>query len=229
MNKVAERPPILDENGQIITQFRNKIYQIVTLHNGKVQQGASVGRLQLKGAGIEIPVLAVGEEGRGRRRGIVSVQLGRDSQAQWEAKKDVFLKTAVLGTTKAGKLKLMERGGNMCDDHVLAIFHTQIGFRGGNSHTGDRTGEYQENPYGEPRPLFKPFPGITLEAGVIAEGAAGRMGSGEQLIALIPKGEVFRTGYSGRLYGGPSAHYYQFDGQRVLAATWDERVTSDIF
>ena len=41
---------------------------------------------------------------------------------------------------------------------------------------------------------------------------------------------VFRTTYSGRLYGAPSAHYYSWDGQQLLGGlTWDERCASDIF
>lgn len=229
MNKVAERPPVLGEDGQILTQFREKIYPLFTISHGKVQEGASVDRLQLKGAGIEIPVLSVGEEGRGRRRGVLSVQLDRDSQTQWEAKESILLKAVSLGTTKAGRLKLNQRPSATHRDHLLAVLRTPIGFRGSNSHSGDRTGEYQENPYGEPQPTFKPFPGIVLERGVIAQGDAGRAGSGEQFISLIPQGEVFRTAYSGRLYGGPSSHYFTYDGRQVLAATWDERTASDIF
>jgi hypothetical protein len=230
MNKVAERSAVLGEDGEILSHLRGHIYNLFTINNGKVQEGALVDRLQLKGAGIEIPVLTVGEQGRGRERGVISVQLGRDSQAQWQAKENVFLKAAGLGTTKAGRVKLTERAEASHDDHLLAVLRTQIGYRGGNSHTGDRTGEFTEGSFGgEPRPLFKPFPGIVLERGMIAQGDAGRMGSGEQLISLIPQNEVFRTAYSGRLYGGPSAHYYKFDGKRVLSATWDERSASDLF
>jgi hypothetical protein len=55
------------------------------------------------------------------------------------------------------------------------------------------------------------------------------MGSGEQIVALMSKNVVFRTGYSGRLYGAPSAHYYMWDGEKLLVATWDERVAADLF
>ena len=230
MNTVSERSPVLDEDGQLLARFRGQIYQVVTIDHGKTKEGARVERLQLKGAGIEIPVLAVGEEGRGRRRGIVSVQLDRDSWVRWEAKnEEVLLKAAHLGATKAGKIKFLERETPNNEDFLLTVFRTPLGFCGSNSHTGDRTGEYRESSWGEQTPVFHPFPGITLEHGVIAQGCAGRAGSGEELIALMPREEVFRTGYSGRLYGGPSAHYYKFDGQRVLSATWEERAASDIF
>jgi len=45
----------------------------------------------------------------------------------------------------------------------------------------------------------------------------------------MPKGVVFRTGYSGRLYGAPAAHYYVFDGEKILAATWEERMLTELF
>ena len=76
---------------------------------------------------------------------------------------------------------------------------------------------------------FAPFPGEIICWGAIAQGGAGGMGSGEQIVAVIPRGVVFRTGYSGRLYGRPGAHYYVFDGEKILAATWDERQASDCF
>ena len=80
-----------------------------------------------------------------------------------------------------------------------------------------------------PNLFFGDFPGKIIASGHVAQGAAGRAGGGEQLIAVMPKDIVFRTGYSGRLYGGPAAHYYKWDGERLLAATWEERAASDLF
>jgi len=71
---------------------------------------------------------------------------------------------------------------------------------------------------------FHPFPGRVIAEGRIAQGDAGYAGGGEQIVAVLKRGDVFRTGYSGRLYGKPSAHYYAYDGERVHAATWDERI-----
>lgn len=44
---------------------------------------------------------------------------------------------------------------------------------------------------------------------------------------LIPRGAVFRTSYSGRLYGDPASHYYVFDGAVIRAVTWEEREMCD--
>jgi len=76
---------------------------------------------------------------------------------------------------------------------------------------------------------FQQFPGEVIISGQIAEGAAGRAGSGTQIIARMPINTVFRTGYSGRRYGSPMAHYYIFKGDTILSATWEEREVSDIF
>ncbi|MDP2926628.1 MAG: hypothetical protein Q8N65_00585 [bacterium] len=81
-----------------------------------------------------------------------------------------------------------------------------------------------------PKPQFDEFPGEVICRGVIAQGDAGRMGAGDQLVAVMPKGVVFRTSYSGRLYGAPSSHYYKWDGEKLIGGlTWEERTSSDLF
>ncbi len=198
-------------------------YRIFTVNGGTVSEDAVVEALHLKGAaGIIIPVIAVGEEGRGRKRDIVAVS-GADPG-------DV-IRFAELGTTKVGKPKLIVRAAPDDDSKVIVVFRTPIGFRGGNSHTGDRTGEEEHKEWDEKRTrlTFAPFPGVIISAGMIAEGSAGRMGYGDQLIAVMPENTVFRTAYSGRRYGAPGAHYYVWNGKHLLALTWAEREISELF
>lgn len=76
---------------------------------------------------------------------------------------------------------------------------------------------------------FDTFPGEIISTGIIAQGDAGRMGSGEQFVAIMPADVVFRTGYSGRLYGHPAEHYYIFRDGQLLAVTLEEREATDIF
>ena len=135
------------------------------------------------------------------------------------------LMVADVGQTRSGRPKLVrETSQAKAADFCIVAFRTRIGFRGGNCHGGDRTPEFTANLGGH-----HPFPGDELVRGVIAQGAAGRAGRGSQLVAVMPRGVVFRTGYSGRLYGAPGAHYYVFDGEKILAATWEEREVSDVF
>lgn len=202
--------------------------KIFTIENGEITDGAVVGTFSLK-AGIKIPAIIVGQEGRGRQLGVLPVQLLPDSYKVWQEKGEVKIVSAEVGQTKAGKPKLFEKEESGTEGKVICVFNTQIGFRGGNSHTGDRTGEYRVDVWGDKIPSFHPFPGEWLTKGVIAQGDAGRMGSGEQGVAVVPKNVVFRTGYSGRLYGNPSAHYYLWDGEQLLVATWDERQIADLF
>ena len=205
-----------------------KIYKVFTIVSGEVSEGATVERFFLKGAGINIPAILVGEEGRGRQLGVVPVQLTAQQYEEWKEKGFVIIRAAEVGQTKAGKPKLFAKENADTDEKIICVFRTKIGFRGGNSHTGDRIGTTKDS-WGDEHPVFAPFPGEILVKGVIAQGIAGRMGAGEQLVAVMPKGVVFRTGYSGRLYGEPAAHYYIWTGRLLLAATWEERQAADLF
>lgn len=204
------------------------VYRAFTVSSGTVEEGARVDRLNLKGAGIEIPAILIGQSGRGRSLGVLPVRLTNNQHKGWQDEKGAEVFFAEVGQTKAGKPKLLSRTAADSEEKIIVIFRTKIGFRGSNSHTGDRTGETREE-YGEEYPIFSEFPGEIIAEGVIAQGGAGRMGSGHQLIAVMPKGIVFRTGYGGRLYGAPSAHYYKWDGKQLIAVTWEEREVSDIF
>ena len=222
--------------------------KVFTVRNGKVSEGAKVERFALKGAGIEIDAVIIGEEGRGRERGVLPVQ-GETAGS--------VLRYAAIGQTKAGMPKLIAQPGPGDSTKCIVVFRTEGGFRGGASHTGDchdepcphrgqlveqwsRTcpdcGAAMREPLTDDRSpgvLLHPdvgtvrrwddFPGEIICRGEIAQGIAGRMGGNEQIVAVLPAGVWFRTGYSGRLYGAPSAHHYRFDGERLIAVTRDER------
>ena len=203
--------------------------KIFTIESGKVKEGVRVDSFTLKGAGVTIPAIVVGEEGRGRKLGVLPVQLLPNSYKEWQEKGTILIHSAKVGQTKAGKPKLIEVSEVTDTGRCVCVFRTQIGYRGGNSHTGDRDGGTKRDYWGAERPTFHPFPGEILCEGTIAQGAAGRMGSGTQLVAVMPAGIVFRTSYSGRLYGAPSAHYYLFRDGQLLSATWEEREAAEIF
>ena len=203
--------------------------KIFTIENGKVTEGVRVDTFTLKGTGVSIPAILIGEEGRGRKLGVLPVQLLPEQYKEWKEEGYVYINFAEIGTTKAGKPKLFQTEDADTTEKCICVFRTKIGYRGGNSHTGDRDGGTEKNYWGKEYPTFHSFPGEILCEGVIAQGAAGRMGSGKQLVAIMPAGIVFRTGYSGRLYGAPSAHYYVYRNGRLLSATWDEREVSGVF
>ncbi len=265
-------------------------YKIFTIESGSVSVGATIEKLHLKGASIDIPAILIGEEGRGRERGVLPVGnppmvpcperfdqyiggprseaafQGNDpgpkpekipvcsscgeSYSPWElysfnegkggwksshpAEKGLVVEKllfAEVGETKAGKPKLFAKSVAESDEKAIVVFRTQIGFRGGNSHTGDRNGKEEYEEWGEKktRIIYAEFPGEIIVKGYIAEGIAGRMGGGAQLVALMPKDVIFRTGYSGRLYGEPAAHYYVYNGEKIFSATWKERTAADLF
>lgn len=257
--------------------------RIFTIESGDVREGVRVESFTLKGAGVTIPAILIGEEGRGRELGVLPVQLLPESYREWKEKGYVNIYYAVIGQTKAGKPKLLETEDTDTTEKCICVFDTMIGYRGGNSHTGDIKDEYwvpswlwdsdfsalvrkylrkePKDRYTKEESIeiieelnsivpsevkypwrdyrwdvvftkkieFHPFPGEIISTGVIAQGDAGRMGSGEQFVAIMPAGIVFRTGYSGRLYGYPAEHYYIFRDGQLLAATLEEREATDIF
>ena len=188
--------------------------KIFTIESGKVFEGGEVITFALKNAGVSIPAIIIGEEGRGRQLGVLPIQLLKENYEKWKNGETVTIYHAKISETKSGRPKLVEMESNSDNNEAIVIFRTKIGFRGSNDHTGDGD---------------KPFPGKVLVEGVIAQGDAGRMGSGDQLIAVIPKNTVFSTKYYGRLYGSPSEHFYIFDGDKIISVTKEERELIDIF
>ena len=193
---------------------------------GSVEVGALVQAFALQRTfafSDPIPAIIVGSLGRGRALGVLPVELTA-GQDEFLEKKTTRVLAATLGSTRAGWPKLLEAVDTAApeDGSAILVFRTEIGYRGGNSHTGDRVPEVKPT-------AFLPFPGRILVEGRIAQGAAGAMGSGQQLVAIVPPDVVFRTGYSGRLYASPAAHYYRLRGQAVQAATWQERQVADLF
>ena len=222
--------------------------KVFTVRNGSVSEGAKVERFALKGAGVEIDAVVVGEEGRGRERGILPVQ-GQTT--------DGWVDFATVGQTKADKPKLISQAEAGDLSACLVVFRTKGGYRGGAEHTAAVERWRAEHQYAVPREGgavgvewkwekisgvkdevrawarerglkeiirygHMDFPGEVICRGVIAQGDAGRMGHNEQIVAVVPKGVWFRTAYTGRLYGEPDAHFYVFDGERLIAVTEEE-------
>lgn len=188
------------------------MYHVFTVSDGVVERGATVEAFTLS-SGIQIAAVLVGERGRGRKIGALAVR------GEAPAKPYTLL-SAEVGLTQRGNPRLIFKPV-VSDAAAIVVMRTPIGFRGGNAHTGDRL----DGGMG-----YRPFPVTEILAdGIIAQGDAGNMGSGSQLIAVMPKGVVFRTAYSGRRYDAPTSHYYVFDGESIRVATWEERLMSDFF
>ena len=191
--------------------------------NAGVQEGAKIEKMEIKSAGITIPCIKVGEDGRGRHLGVLPVELLPDSNSRLQAGEPVTILHCTVGVTRKGAPKLFETSSSE-EEEIICVFLTQMGFRGGNSHTGDRMPDFIQE-----EPKFWDFPGKVICHGIIAQGIAGGMGSGQQLVAVMPQNMVFRTGYNGRMYGAPHEHYFIYRDQKLLCATFPEREASDIF
>lgn len=209
---------------------------VYTIADGRAESGAQVISLRLQGAGIDIPAITVGEEGRGSSLGVVPVEGLPAGEGR--------LLAARIAHTRQGKPKLIAVAPETASpEAVLVVFRTTIGYRGGNRHDGGPTGwscvcgaaGTGEPPaacpasqwHARPNVVYGPFPGRMLARGGISQGAAGRMGSGDQMVALIPKGAIFRIARSGRLYGQPGVHWARWDGTSLVVLTPEERALLD--
>jgi len=226
-----------------------KVYTII---DGEVRPGALVEPWTVDAGEISIslPTIQVGEEGRGRQMGYLPVNLAFGTLQKFQEEKKVRVYHGTIAYTQDNYRPILqedlesEEGPN---EQCLVVFKTTIGHRGGNKHTGDWLGwtclackeRHAEpadkcpncgngaNMYKEYH--YKKFPGKVLVRGVIAQGIAGYMGSGEQLIAVMNPGKVFRICRTGRLYGAPSAHYFYWTGEKLIGGiTRQERELTNI-
>lgn len=224
--------------------------KVFTVEEKDIMNGAKVETFDLRTAEVKIPAIIVGEEGRGRKLGVLPVKLTPEKYQEWKEKGEVMIYEATLGKTKSGAYKLLPPGeGEERLDYFIGVFRTPIGFRGSNSYTGDKTGkwvvqfplwkeklkkfdtkkeaeQYQKETslyVSEICPEYFPWPGENLVEGIIAQGIAGYMGSGKQLVSLLPKEVVFRIEVGGRRYGAPHEYFYKYNGERFFAVTKEER------
>ncbi len=139
-----------------------------------------------------------------------------------------IIEKADLGATKSGKPKLFPEK-KKDENQVLVVFKTGIGYRGHNKHCGDLApGHTYEEDFSSEKWL--PFPGKILATGEIAQGAAGRMGSGSQIIALLKVGDIVSICLSGRMYGRPNIHHVWVKNvDEIIIMTPDDRMATDAF
>ena len=116
-------------------------YKLFTLNCG-VEEGAVVTTFKLKNIDLFIPAIVVGEEGRGRKLGVLPVRLLPNTYNDWKLNGKVTIYFASISQTKSGRPKLIEQPSPTTTDKCICIFRTKIGFRGSNAHTGDREDWY---------------------------------------------------------------------------------------
>ena len=175
-----------------------KVYEF----NGEMLEGAAVS-FQTLSNGVKIPVIEIGQQGRGRSLAVVPV---------------VGLSGATRLETCNFENGRLISGGNSVG--VVVVFKTPIGFRGSNSHSGDYLRDEKKFEYGEEVevPVFDKFPGEVIARGKIAQGTAGYMGSGEQLIAIFQDGDRFVIHRTGRTYGNWREKYFSVQEGKIQPA-----------
>lgn len=122
--------------------------KIFTVSAGAAKTGAVVETYTLT-SGAKIPAIMVGEEGRGRKLGVLPVSLSPKSQELWDSGERVVISSAVVEETAAGRPKLKEVTEDQDSDNArcLVVMKTPIGFRGSNYHGARIMWELHSSPY----------------------------------------------------------------------------------
>ncbi len=213
-----------------------RVFTVAPAYGGGlvVTDGAKVEAVAIKAANTSISAVIIGEEGRGRERAVLPCPAVPEGER---------LMAASVGTSQSGKPRLNAAQGAPSPDETIIVFRTPMGVRGGNAHTGEPVGwkcpcgasgsdatpdtcpqcAASRTGYSGPRREFAPFPGEIIARGRIAEGDAGRMGSGEQLVAVVKKNAVFRIRIFSDGRRRPSVYYGNWDGEHVVLMTAEER------
>jgi len=165
--------------------------KIYTVSRDGVDPSARVDTMFLPD-GRNIPAVILGEEGCGRKLTYVPVTLTPASRQKWERDGWVEVEDVVWRYNRKGHVHLRELDEPSREDEYLVVLLGWIGFRGSNALT-DSEGEALGRE-------------VVLAEGRIAQGAAGRMGSGSQWLLKVKPGDLLRYQVSGRLYGEPGEY-----------------------
>jgi|YelNatPaOPRAMG01_1025707.scaffolds.fasta_scaffold05840_10 hypothetical protein len=95
------------------------------------------------------------------------------------------------------------------DDRALVLARAAFGFRGSSGYRLNDEDLTREHP-------------AVLAFGRRADGAAGRVADGTELLVVLRPGDRLRLWRTGRLYGGEARFEYRWDGRELRAATPEE-------
>jgi len=150
--------------------------------------------------------IPLGEDGRGRT--LTRVPVGGKFSSSLVQEKDgeeelTLFECGVIRTKEKGTLLVVE--GQPEDKRALVQLYCYEGFRGSNSY---ELGE-----------------GVTeLARGTHAQGDAGRMGSGDEILVVMEPGSKIKAHRTGRTYGAPGKFVFLFTGEGVEVMTPEEEI-----
>lgn len=202
--------------------------KVFTIHGGSSYLGAEISNLPYYDSLLQ--GILVGTDTNGTKFGFLRVSVPDD----------VKTITGIEISETGGKF-LGRVSSGKDDSQALIVLRTPV-FKGGkNFHTGDVKSSA----------CFKcevEYDGLTITCGycgrklktyysdfpakVIARGTVRNSKKphfGEQLIAVVKKGKVFRTAYNGYVWPNPGAHFHFFDGVKIVTQTSEERKAGRLF
>lgn len=122
---------------------------------------------------------------------------------------------------------LLHAAEEVTDDFLaLVLLKTPLGVRSKNLHLGDLV--WSRARRHQPK-QFEPFPGEILAKATLSIAPKEEIRPfGQQLLAVVMAGQVFSTRYPGGLTpGGPTGHFYVFDGQQIRCVEDKDRANPD--
>lgn len=186
------------------------MFRIFSFDHFRLSEGVLVQEHTLTN-GQKIPAILIGEAGRGRKLGVIPVK-GSPVAIPGER---IF----AARPQKAGDGANLTWGDPATADQsaCLVAIRCDGGFRGCLFIDGERL-----SPMDGDHPQYNPLPaGCVLARGNTADGDAGRMGSSEQILALIREGEVVSIRPTGRRHAG--THFLRWLAGSLHVASLEER------
>lgn len=199
--------------------------KVFTIYGSSSVPGTEVTFVTSK-SGEVIPGVMVGSSEKGCDTGFIRIEGQFSSTILQYASVEHRMITSVLHPKKSH------------DNHkseALVVLRTPVNQGGKNFHTGDKSQalcyrcEIEFDPREEVcsyckrqlKSRFHAFPGKILATGTVRNGKVRVFGN--QHIAVIKRGDIFRTAYNGYTPSMEGAHYHFFDGNGIITIPKKER------
>lgn len=173
--------------------------KVWTVDSNGAREGAEVARHELRGAGVSIDAILIGETGRGRELGVLPVAGFRGpkspcperGQRMWTGVSRCH-RCGLPATSGEGNWHPLDDPRRTSESHSYGLHALERGEVEDRVLRHARVGETRS---GDPE----------LARGVIAQGDAGRAGSGEQWVLQMAEDTSAAIEIGGRLYGRPGS------------------------
>ncbi len=194
-----------------------EIMKVFTIQDNLVSPGAKANSMLSK-SGKRIPIICVGEQQWQEGFRCLPVVLTKEQEALWNGKKNAKIFYTRLMRCK--RLAAIDTYPNSCE-HALIVFKGNIGQGGSNSYLGDLKDDLK---------TYDSFPGRILKKGKIGHFYLGKVYTGTQVIAIVPKNTIFSFVKKGQMQEqNKEEYFFYFDGHDIFSMTKAQRLNYSLF